>query len=96
MIHAIEIKKTVKQKQTELAQGKKKGSRTLKDKERVLYAPFCNIGALNFEKSTGYITIPDNQVVYTKLNEDGDQLGGVDAAAGGNEGQKLVWGLQDL
>jgi len=35
-------------------------------------------------------------VVYTKLNEDADQLGGIDASAGGNEGQKLVWGLQDL
>ena len=57
----IEIKKTNKQKQTELALGtKKKGSRTLKDKERVLYAPFCNIGAMNFETSTGYITIPEN------------------------------------
>jgi hypothetical protein len=51
---------------------------------------------MNFEKSTGYITIPDSQVVYTKLNEDADQLGGIDASAGGNEGQKLVWGLQDL
>ena len=55
----IELKKTVKQKQEELTNGKKKGGRTLKDKERVLYAPFCNIGAMNFEKTTGYITIPD-------------------------------------
>lgn len=58
----------------------------------MLYAPFCNIGAMNFEKTTGYITIPDQYVVYTKLNEDGDQEGGVDPALG-NEGQKLVWGL---
>lgn len=51
---------------------------------------------MNFEKTTGYITIPDQYVVYTKLNEDNlDQDGGVDAATG-NEGQKLVWGLQDL
>ena len=92
----IELKKTVRQKQEELTNGKKKGSRTLKDKERVLYAPFCNIGSMNFEKTTGYITIPDQYVVYTKLNEDNlDQDGGVDAATG-NEGQKLVWGLQDL
>ena len=58
----IELKKTVKQKQEEHnnTSGKKKGGgRTLKDKERVLYAPFCNIGAMNFEKTTGYITIPD-------------------------------------
>jgi hypothetical protein len=50
---------------------------------------------MNFEKTTGYITIPDKYVMYTKLNEDGDQLGGADAS-GGNEGQKLVWGLQDV
>lgn len=80
----IEIKKTVREKQADIATGKKK-SRTLKDKERVLYAPFCNIGAMNFEKSTGYITIPDQYVVYTKLNEDGDHLGGVDPSTG-NEG----------
>jgi hypothetical protein len=47
---------------------------------------------MNFEKTTGYITIPDQYVVYTKLNEEGDQEGGVDPALG-NEGQKLVWGL---
>jgi len=40
--------------------GSTKKMRNLKDKEKVLYAPFCNVGALNFEKSTGYITIPDN------------------------------------
>lgn len=50
---------------------------------------------MNFEKTTGYITIPDKYVMYTKLNEDGDQLGGADSSAG-NEGQKLVWGLQDV
>jgi hypothetical protein len=48
----------VREKQSDIAQGKKK-NRTLKDKEKVLYAPFCNIGAMNFEKTTGYITIPD-------------------------------------
>lgn len=51
----------------------------------MLYAPFSNIGAMNFEKTTGYITIPDKYVMYTKLNEDGDQLGGADASLG-NEG----------
>lgn len=58
--------------------------RNLKDKEKVLYAPFCNVGALNFEKSTGYITIPDNQVVYTRTNDETD-------FSKGNEGQKMVW-----
>jgi hypothetical protein len=59
------LKKTVKQKQAEHAAEKdglvKKTSkkRHLKDKERVLYAPYTNIGAINFEKTTGYINIPD-------------------------------------
>ena len=44
--------------------------RTLKDKEKVVYAPFSNIGALNFEKATGYITIPDKQVIYTRVGQD--------------------------
>lgn len=97
----IELKKTVKQKQAELREelnsGKKKKKRNLKDKERVLYAPFSNIGAMNFEKSSGYITIPDQYVVYTKLNEEEEQLGGIDPELQeGNEGQKLVWGLQDM
>lgn len=59
----IEMKRTVKEKQEiyqqATKQGTKKALRTLKDKEKVLYAPFSNIGALNFEKTTGYITIPD-------------------------------------
>ena len=66
--------------------------RTLKDKEKVLYAPFSNIGALNFEKTTGYITIPDKQVIYTRVDEEED---GGDAPTG-NEGQKMMWNLQDL
>ena len=60
----IELKRTVKEKQQNHSLAKLTGAtkklRTLKDKEKVLYAPFSNIGALNFEKSTGYITIPDN------------------------------------
>ena len=61
----VELKKTVKQKQAEHKAEKdglvKKSNkkRNLKDKERVLYAPYTNIGSMNFEKSTGYINIPD-------------------------------------
>lgn len=40
---------------------------------------------MNFEKTTGFINIPDQYVVYTKLNEDGEQIGGVDEGKG-NEG----------
>lgn len=67
------------------ATGKKK-KRNLKDKERVLYAPFSNVGAMNFESTTGYITIPDQYVVYTKLNEEEGQMGGADPENKGNEG----------
>lgn len=59
----IELQRTVKQKQALHSQAKLTGQkklRSLKDKEKVLYAPCSNIGALNFEKTTGYITIPDN------------------------------------
>ena len=103
----IEMKKTVKQKQAEHEaekQGliKKTKKRNLKDKERVLYAPYTNIGSMNFEKTTGYINIPDENVVFTRTNEDddaglGDGLGGVDPTNPKqlNEGQKIVFQLQD-
>jgi len=78
----------VKQKQLEHEaekQGLVKSSkkRNLKDRERVLYAPYSNIGAVNFEKSTGYINIPDSNVVFTRINENdedgiGEGLAGVD------------------
>ena len=54
----------------------KRAMRTLKDREKVLYAPFSNIGALNFEKSTGYITIPDSQVIYTRVTNDEEEGAG--------------------
>lgn len=83
----IELKKTVKKKQQEHQEemnGKIKRKRTLKDRERSLYAPFSNIGAMNFENTTGYITIPDKYVVYTKLNEQ-ENIMGADPS-NGNEG----------
>ena len=98
--------------------------RTLKDRDKVLYAPFSNIGSLNFEKSSGYITIPDSQVIYTRVaGEEGNEGDGQEGGGGigkanvqginaeaelrkkkmsdeksgeGNEGQKMVWHLQDL
>jgi len=105
----IELKKTVKQKQAEHEaekQGiatKKPKKRNLKDRERFIYAPYTNIGAMNFENTTGYINIPDKNVVFTRLNEDdgelgnADNVGGVDAEnrADLNEGQKMVFQLQD-
>jgi hypothetical protein len=32
----------------------------------VIYAPHCNLGFLNYDKSGGFITIPDNYVMFTK------------------------------
>ena len=78
---------------------KSKKMRSLKDKEKVLYAPFSNIGSLNFEKTTGYITIPDKQVIYTRVQEEDQELAKIardQEEAEGNEGQKMVWQLQDL
>lgn len=66
--------------------GKKK-RRTLKDKERVIYAPFSSLGALNFDKTSGYITIPDKYVIFSKTEIDNTILD--------NEGQKMVRELQD-
>lgn len=102
----IELKKTVKQKQAEHEAEKqgliKKKKRNLKDKERVLYAPYTNIGNVNFESTTGYINIPDQNVVYTRLDDNdeggiGEGLGGIDASNTKdlNEGQKMVFNLQD-
>lgn len=101
----IELKKSVKQKQAEHEaekQGliKKSKKRNLKDKERVLYAPYTNIGSMNFDKQTGYITIPEENVIFTRTDENdadglGDGIGGVDATHTKdlNEGQKMVFQL---
>jgi hypothetical protein len=41
--------------------------RTLKKKERVIYAPMTNLGFLNFEEGGGFINIPDKSVVFTDV-----------------------------
>jgi len=53
---------------------------------------------MNFENATGYINIPDKNVVFTRIDEDdeagfGDGLGGVDTTNKGdlNEGQKIIF-----
>lgn len=99
----IELKKTVKQKQVEHEAEKqgliKKKKRNLKDKEKVLYAPYTNIGNVNFESTAGYINIPDQNVVYTRLEdeqEDANLIGGMHINEKRvNEGQKMVYNLQD-
>lgn len=48
--------------------GRKK--RTLKQKEKVLYAPYCNINTLEYDRNEGYVNIPDRFVAFTKRTED--------------------------
>lgn len=57
---------------------------------------------MNFEKTTGYINIPDQNVVYTRIDEEdqaglGQGLSGVDGdnTRELNEGQKMVFKMQD-
>jgi ribosome biogenesis protein BMS1 len=49
---------------------KKRKKRTLKQNERIIYAPHSNLGFLNYEQSSGYITIPDNHVLFTRVEEE--------------------------
>lgn len=55
----------------------KKGHRTLKDKERALYAPNCSIGTVQFDKSTGYLNLPDRYVVFTEHEGEAEPSEGV-------------------
>jgi len=49
---------------------KKKKKRTLKQDERLIYAPQSNLGFLNYEQTSGYITIPDRHVIFTEIEEE--------------------------
>ena len=35
----------------------------------MIYAPQCNLGFLNYDKSGGFITIPDDYVMFTKRDK---------------------------
>lgn len=70
----------------------KQKRRTLKDKEKIIYAPFSSLGALNFDKTSGYITIPDKHVVFTKIKNENDE---VINEFENNEGQKMMQKLQE-
>lgn len=41
--------------------------RTLKKKEKIIYAPMTNLGFMNFEASGGFISIPDKNVIFTDV-----------------------------
>lgn len=43
--------------------------RTLKQNERIIYAPYADLNTVNFDKTGGYITIPEEHVVFTKLEK---------------------------
>jgi len=49
---------------------KNKKKRTLKQDERLIYAPQSNLGFLNYEQTSGYITIPDRHVIFTEIEEE--------------------------
>ncbi len=66
--------------------GRKK--RSLKQKEKVLYAPYCNINTLEYDRNAGYINIPDRFVAFTKGIGESSELNM-------NEGIRMVRELQD-
>jgi len=66
--------------------GRKK--RTLKQKDKVLYAPYCNINTLEYDRNEGYINIPDKFVAFTKGLKESSELNM-------NEGIRMVRELQD-
>merc|ERR1711957_189996 len=43
-----------------------------KQKEKVLYAPYCNINTLEYDRNEGYVNIPDRFVAFTKRTADED------------------------
>lgn len=43
--------------------------RTLKQNERIIYAPYADLNTVNFDKTGGYITIPEEHVIFTKLEK---------------------------
>jgi ribosome biogenesis protein BMS1 len=67
--------------------GRKK--RTLKQKEKFLYAPYCNINSLEYDRNAGYITIPERFVTFTKgIGESKEVVL--------DEGVRIVRELQDM
>ena len=54
----------------ELKVKKPRKKRNLKQNERLIYAPQSTLGFLNYEQTSGYITIPDQHVIFTRLEEE--------------------------
>ena len=67
--------------------GKKK--RTLKQKDKNIYAPYCNVNSLEYDRNSGYINIPEKYVTFTKGVKENEYLVN-------DEGVKMVRQLQDV
>ena len=63
--------------------------RTLKKKDKNLYAPYSNINMLEYDRKSGYINIPEKLVTFTKGLKETDNLAN-------DEGVKMVRKLQDM
>ncbi len=66
---------------------KRKKRRTLSQSERIIYAPSCNLGTLNFDYNSGYITIPHDYVKFTRVDDDRGEE---------EEGVRIVRNLQEV
>ena len=62
--------------------------RTLKKKDKNLYAPYSNINMLEYDRISGYINIPEKLITFTKGLKELDNLAN-------DEGVKMVRKLQD-
>ena len=63
--------------------------RTLKKKDKNLYAPYSNINMLEYDRKSGYINIPEKLITFTKGLKETDNLAN-------DEGVKMVRKLQDM
>jgi ribosome biogenesis protein BMS1 len=77
-----------------------KKKRNLKQNEKIIYAPMSNLGFLNYEQSSGYITIPDKHVMFTRVEEEQvDEFGNkikVTINEDAGEGIEMVRKMQDM
>ena len=69
-----------------------KKKRNLREREKTVYAPYASIGSLNFDRSSGYITIPAKHVLFTEMRDENNAL--LNEAQ--NEAQEYVRSLQKL
>ena len=66
-----------------------KVKRTLKKKDKNLYAPYSNINMLEYDRKSGYINIPEKLITFTKGLKETDNLAN-------DEGVQMVRKLQDM